>query len=203
MKIMIGADFVPTKSNAELFASGNVKELLGTDLVSVLSSADYRVFNLETPLADTETPIPKCGPNLIAGTDTVRGYTAAGVDLVTIANNHILDQGYEGLQSTCSVLQKNGIAYVGVGDNCKEASKAFYFEVAGKRVGVYGCVEHEFSVATEYTAGANPYDPLESFDHVQLMSEQCDYVVVLYHGGKERLFCNGLVGNSSKKAQIW
>lgn len=185
MKIIIGADFVPTKSNAAFFAAGNIEELLGTDLVSELRSADYRIFNLETPLADKETPIQKCGPNLVAGTDNVKGYTAAGVDLVTIANNHILDQGYEGLQSTCSVLEKNGIAYVGVGNNCKEASKPFYFEVAGKRVGVYGCVEHEFSVATEHAAGANPYDPLESFDHVQRMKEQCDYAIVLYHGGKE------------------
>lgn len=185
MKIIIGADFVPTKSNAAFFAAGNIEGLLGTDLVSELRSADYRIFNLETPLADKETPIQKCGPNLVAGTDNVKGYTAAGVDLVTIANNHILDQGYEGLQSTCSVLEKNGIAYVGVGNNCKEASKPFYFEVAGKRVGVYGCVEHEFSVATEHAAGANPYDPLESFDHVQRMKEQCDYAIVLYHGGKE------------------
>src|SRR5699024_1436352 len=34
--------------------------------------------------------------------------------------------------------------------------------------------------------GANPFDPLESFDHIQELKSKCDYVIVLYHGGKER-----------------
>lgn len=47
------------------------------------------------------------------------------------------------------------------------------------------CTEHEFSCATIHHAGANPFDVLESFDHVQTLKKQCDYVIVLYHGGKE------------------
>lgn len=47
------------------------------------------------------------------------------------------------------------------------------------------CTENEFSSATMHSAGANPFDVLESFDDVQALKEHCDYVVVLYHGGKE------------------
>lgn len=36
-----------------------------------------------------------------------------------------------------------------------------------------------------HSAGANPFDVLESFDDVQALKEHCDYVIVLYHGGKE------------------
>lgn len=55
----------------------------------------------------------------------------------------------------------------------------------GIRLGIYMCTEQEFSSATMPGAGTNPFDVLESFDDVQALKEQCDYVIVLYHGGKE------------------
>lgn len=185
MKILIGADLVPTNSNIEFFESGDSKALLGEDLENILKNADYRIFNLEVPLTDREQPIPKCGPNLIAPTKCVAGYKAMHVDLLTLANNHILDQDQQGLVSTCSVLDEAGIAYTGVGQTPEEAAKPYIFECDGKRVGVYACAEHEFSIVTEHSAGANPIDLLESPDHVAALKEQCDYVIVLYHGGKE------------------
>ena len=55
----------------------------------------------------------------------------------------------------------------------------------GIKVGIYCCAEHEFSIATENTPGANPYDPLVSFDSVRELKKRSDIVIVLYHGGKE------------------
>ena len=185
MKIIIGADLVPTNSNIEFFESGDVKALLGEELNGILQNADYRIFNLEVPLTDREQPIPKCGPNLIAPTMCVAGYKAMHVDLLTLANNHILDQDQQGLESTCSVLDAAGFAYTGVGQTPEEAAKPYIFECDGKRIGVYACAEHEFSIVTEHSAGANPIDLLETPDHVAALKEQCDYVIVLYHGGKE------------------
>lgn len=185
MKILIGADLVPTKRNISLFESGKAEELLGKELVECLNSADYRIFNLEVPLTDREQPIPKCGPNLIAPTGCVVGYQAMGVDLLTLANNHILDQDQQGLESTIKTLNQAGIAYTGVGSTPEEAAKPYVFTCDGKRIGVYACAEHEFSIVTNHSAGANPIDLLESPDHVAKLKEQCDYVIVLYHGGKE------------------
>lgn len=185
MKILIGADFVPTKSNFSQFESGDVKELFGSKLCDKIKSSDYRIFNLEIPLTDEEHPIPKCGPNLIAPTECVAGYKAAGVDLLTLANNHILDQDQQGLESTIQVLNRAGIDYTGVGSTPDEAAKPYIFTCNGKNIGVYACAEHEFSIVTEHSAGANPIDLLESPDHVAKLKEQCDYVIVLYHGGKE------------------
>lgn len=185
MKIIIGADIVPTKNNMELFKSGDAQTLLGEGLLKVLNEVDFRVFNLEVPLTDQKTPIPKLGPNLIASTKCITGYKSMNINLLTLANNHIMDQGIQGLESTLETLGKSGIAYVGVGENKKEASKPFIFENEEKRVGVYACVEHEFSTANNKRPGANPFDQLVSFDHVAKLKEQCDYIIVLYHGGKE------------------
>lgn len=185
MNILIGADLVSTQSNKEEFETGNAENLIGDEICNLLNAADYKVFNLEMPLADNNTPIDKCGPCLIASTKTIKGYTAIGVDLLTLANNHILDQDTQGLESTLKVLEENNIAYVGVGQTSEEASKPYIFECESKKIGVYACAEHEFSIISNKKGGANPFDPLESLDHVSKLKEQCDYVIVLYHGGKE------------------
>lgn len=185
MKILIGADLVPTQSNWKLFGSGEVEQLVGKELLQLLQSADYRIFNLEVPLTDTSTPIDKCGPALIAPISTITGCKALGVDCFTIANNHIMDQGAQGLYSTLKVLDAHEISHVGGGTNLAEALKPLIFEVEGKKIGIYACAEHEFSIAEENVPGANPFDPLESPDHVAALKGQCDYVIVLYHGGKE------------------
>lgn len=185
MSILIGADIVPTKSNYDSFKSGDAEKLVGKELLSILREADYRIFNLEVPLTDRKTPIDKGGHNMIAPTETANGLSALGIDLMTLSNNHILDQDEQGLASTCHALTERGVSYVGVGADLEGAAKPFVFEAKGKKFGVYACAEHEFSIATESCAGANPFDPLYSLDHVAALKEQCDYVIVLYHGGKE------------------
>lgn len=183
--LLIGADFVPTESTRELFIEGNLDALFGKALKELLLNADYRIFNLETPLTDVLSPIPKCGPNLIAPIQTVNAYKEIKVDLLTLANNHIFDQNISGMRSTCDVLKKNDIAYMGVGENAFEAAKPHYINFVGKKIGIYACCEHEFGYATEHRAGANSFEPLESLDHILKLKNQSDYVIVLYHGGKE------------------
>lgn len=183
--IIIGGDLVATPSNQALFCDGNAEELVGEDILAVLNKAGYRIFNLEVPLTDEKRPISKNGQNLIAPYKTVNGYKALRADLLTLANNHILDQDVQGLHSTRKALDEAGIAYLGAGDTPAEASAPYTFEWQGKEIGVYACAEHEFTLVSDDRPGANPYDPLESFDHVQKLKAECDFVIVLYHGGKE------------------
>ena len=185
MQLLIAGDLAPTQSNISLFNKGDVKSLLGDELLSLWSSADLRIINLETPLTDKPNPILKCGPNLFAPTSVIKGIKALQPTLLTLANNHILDQGEEGLKSTQDVLKRNNIPHVGVGNNIEESSKPYIIEKDGVKIGVYACAEHEFSIAGENTPGANPFDPLESLDHICYLKAQCDYVIVLYLGGKE------------------
>ena len=185
MNIIIGADIVPTKSNCDSFSKGIINEIIDKNLENKLRQFDFRIFNLEVPFTDKEAPIKKCGPNLIAPTSCINGIKKLGVNLFTLANNHIMDQDVQGLKSTINVLKENKIDYVGAGGNLGEATKPYIIEKNGKKVGVYACAEHEFSIAEENYPGANPFDPFESLDHIVALKEQCDYVIVLYHGGKE------------------
>lgn len=183
--IIIGGDLVPTESNYELFKDGDAKKLIGEELLEKLNNAAFTIFNLEVPLTDEWHPIAKCGPNLIAPIATIKGLKAINPHFFGLANNHILDQGVEGLESTVKVLEDAGIEYSGVGQNLDEASKPFIKEINGKRIGIYCCAEHEFSIATKFTPGANPFDPLVSFDDVKALKNKSDSIIVLYHGGKE------------------
>lgn len=186
MEILIGADLVPTQFNWEAFAGADTLSILGQELRELMEKADFRVFNLEAPLTDGDTPIAKCGPRLRIPTRTAPGLRAMGVDLVTLANNHILDHGEAGLRSTISTLERVGISWMGAGMTPREAAKPFILEREGIKVGFYPCAEHEFSIVTENSPGANPFDPMWSLDHIRELKQQCDYVAVLYHGGREK-----------------
>lgn len=183
--IIIGGDTVATPSNSALFCAGDADTLLGEELKELLAGADCRIFNLETPLTDTLAPIQKCGPNSIAPMAAAAGYKAIGADILGLANNHILDQGAQGLDATRKALEKYGIRYFGAGDTPAEASAPYVFAWQGKKVGLYACAEHEFTIVSKTRPGANPYDPLDSFDHVAELKTECDFVIVLFHGGKE------------------
>ena len=185
MKILIAGDLVPTELNISLFNNADIYSLLGEELFSLWNSVDIRIFNLEVPLTNIENPIDKWGPHLIAPESTINGIKALNPSLVTLANNHILDQGVQGLNSTIKLLTTNNIPYVGAGKNIEEARKPYIINRNSYKVGIYACAEHEFSIANDQSPGANPFDPLYSLDHIQELKSRCDYVIILYHGGKE------------------
>ena len=183
--IITAGDLGPTPSNYSQFSSGNINELVDKNLLEQLLSADFRLFNLEVPLTDSDAPINKDGPCLKAPESSVNGIKKLNPSVVTLVNNHVYDHGEQGLFNTMRQLSDNSIGYVGAGKNLAEASRPFILEQHGLRIGIYACAEHEFSIAGENHPGANPIDLLESFDHIEKLKTSCDYVIVLHHGGKE------------------
>ena len=183
--ILIGADIVPTANNVHLFESGDVSALLGEELKGVFDGSDYKIFNLEVPISDIREPILKTGPNLFASEACVKGYSEMGIDLLALANNHVLDQGKRAFADTLRVLDENGIAHVGGGLSEKEVKQPHTFELGGVKFGVINFCEHEFSWFADYGIGSNGFDPLYSLDEVAELKSRCDYVIAIYHGGRE------------------
>ena len=185
MKIIIGGDLVPTESNMMAFELGDLETVVDEKIIDRINEADFRIYNLEVPLTDVPYPIKKCGPNLIATEKTLKGLLKLQPDLLGLANNHIMDQGREGLDRTVNLLDENNVSHCGAGMNLDKAMQPYYIITDDVKIGVYACAEHEFTIADVDYPGANPYDPLVSFDHVREMKKNCDCVIVLYHGGKE------------------
>jgi hypothetical protein len=183
--IIIGGDIAPTRSNYSFFEKGDINALVDNKLLSLLHSANHRIFNLELPLSDTLKPIGKDGPNLIAPAATLNGIKLLNPTLLGLSNNHIMDHDDQGMFQTIDQLSGNNIDYVGAGKNLEAAAKPRIIESGGLKIGIYACAEYEFSIAEENKAGANPFDALESPDHIARLKSKCDYVIVLHHGGKE------------------
>lgn len=186
MNLIIGGDVVPTSINIESFNESKIQELLGDDLIQLWNSVDYRIFNLEVPLYDGNNPIYKSGPNLKAPTSTIKGLSALKPSLISMSNNHIMDHGIQGMNSTTDLLKQYKIPYIGVGDNIDSVVKTHIIHHGGKKIGVFSCAQTEYSIATEESPGANPFDPFESLEEIRNLKSQCNYVIILYHGGVEQ-----------------
>ncbi|HOD53511.1 MAG TPA: CapA family protein, partial [Candidatus Cloacimonadota bacterium] len=102
---------------------GNIDPQLVFDSVrDILVSADLSVANLESSLSNANTPHPTKPIRFQANPVMVNALTDAGIDIVSLANNHIYDYLYNGISQTQQVLSDNDILYSGAGINEYEAS---------------------------------------------------------------------------------
>jgi len=184
MNILITGDTCPIGRNQGFFQRGNTMSLLN-DLRPEFEKADISVVNLECPLIQKEAPIEKCGPNLGAPVDCANGLKAMGIDVVGLANNHIMDHGPQGLWITIKALGEHGIAHVGAGENVDKARKILVREVHGIRIGIFAVAEHEFGIATKNAPGANPLDVIDFVRNINEHRSEFDKLIVLVHGGNE------------------
>lgn len=185
MKILIAGDFCPQNRVAELFDKSEFDTVLG-EVKPIIEQADYSIVNFESPVCKgSEKPIEKCGPNLKCSEKDVEAVKWAGFDCVTLANNHFMDYGKDGVQNTLGACCKYDIETVGGGLNLLEASRILYIEINGQSLAIINCCEHEFSIATEDTAGSNPLNPICQYYSIQEARQKVDYVLVIVHGGNE------------------
>lgn len=185
MKIIVAGDFCPINRVGALFEQERYSAVLG-QLREKVEKADYAIVNFECPVAeDNERPIVKRGPHLKCDVHGVEAVKWAGFDCVTLANNHFLDYGEKAVEHTLNALRKHGLDMVGGGMNLDQASQILYKEIAGKRLAVINCCEHEFSLATETTAGSNPLNPVGQYYAIREARAHADYVLVIVHGGYE------------------
>lgn len=182
--LLVGGDLYPAGRSRDFFQRGDAASIL-PDLREEFARADLTVVNLECPLIRESTPIRKIGPVFGAPEACVKGIKAAGIDLLNLANNHILDHGPGGLKNTFRVLGEAGLDYVGAGENLTRASRIFIREISGWRIAVAGIAEHEFSIASLSSPGACPLDLIDLSRNLADHRPEWDYLVVLLHGGDE------------------
>ena len=185
MRVLVVGDFCPMHRVAELFDKDDFASVLG-DVKPIIEQTDYSIVNFECPVCrGGEVPIIKYGPNLSCSEKGLEAVKWAGFNCVTLANNHFLDYGVEGVDNTLAACKKYGIDTVGGGTNLKEASQILYKEIGGRKLAIINCCEHEFSIASETTAGSNPLNPVQQYYAIKKAKENADYVLVIVHGGHE------------------
>lgn len=111
-------------------------------MLEYLQNADLTIVNLETTLTKSNQAIPKVF-NFKSDPHNVQCLVKAGIDVVTLANNHSLDFNVEGLQETIDILNAAKILHVGAGMNAAEARKPVITTIRGLRIGILGYTDNE------------------------------------------------------------
>jgi len=157
------------------------------DILEEFHASDYNIVNLEAPIAeDLSKKILKSGPHLRISPETLCHLKLIRTDLVTLANNHIMDYGTHGLRQTFSICKESSMSWVGAGMTLQEAQTPFIKEIKGTKIAILNLAENEFSIATRNKPGANPLDIAENVRQIRKAKENNDYVLVIIHGGHER-----------------
>jgi len=184
LSIIIAGDLCPMGRSEEFFKIGNIEKLFSGILPTVRDS-DLSIVNLECPLTKQWSPILKYGPHLRADPSCAKSIYEAGFNIVSLANNHILDMGEKGLIDTLAACNDAGLLSVGAGINLDHASELLYLEVKNKRIAILSVTEHEFSIAKTNSPGACPLDLINIFYQIKEAQQRSDFILVIVHCGNE------------------
>ena len=184
MKIIIGGDLCPTKRDENYFKSGDAKLLFGS-AIDLLKNSDLTIANLETPLIKKFSPIRKTGAIFHNSVKILNAIKESGINFLNLSNNHIMDHGIGGLETTISAIKDYDLMYGGVGKNSTEASEPVKLNIGGEKIAIISYCEHEFSVSSKIRAGANGLDLIDFLDKMNILKKESYFIILLYHGGKE------------------
>ncbi len=150
---------------------------------SLLENADLTFVNLESPLSDKAKRVGA----FLAPTSFTNGLKWSGIDVVSIANNHALDAGIEGLKDTLNSLAQKNLPAIGGGENLDSARRPFIFEKSGVRLGLLAYTMSENSGDSSYAQPNRPGVMSTEFSliktDIQKLREQVDYVILSFHWG--------------------
>lgn len=184
ISILVSGDFAPRLRVADAIEKGNYQSIYN-DILPIITDSDISITNLESPLVDNGQSITKTGPYLKAPVKSIEAIKFAGFDMVTLANNHMMDYGDEGLFSTLQACENVGIRHIGAGSNLEEAKKIEYFKVKGKCIAFINCCENEWSTTQGNYPGCNPLNEVAIYYQIEAAKADSDYVVLIIHGGHE------------------
>ena len=170
-------------------------DYISKEVLEVLQDADIRVGTLETAIGNEpnfiEEKMKRNGAVIYAKDEDLIKLKQLGINIVSLANNHYFDLGIDGARHTIQLLDELGIKHIGAGNNIKEASSPVIEIVDNKKIAFLAFCDWRFETvgwcpyATETDPGVNPMYDDYVVSEIRKYKQQCDYVVVMCHWGKE------------------
>lgn len=157
------------------------------NLLPLLANCDLRLLNLENGFTICEKTIEKVF-HFKADPKHVSVLKAAHIDLVNLANNHILDFTEAGCRETLTTLNNARIAHVGAGLNLEEASQPAVIHCNGMTIGILGFTDNEPSwKASAHRAGTNYLHLTKDWptlqEQIRQLRPKVDFLIVTVHWG--------------------
>lgn len=161
------------------------------DIAPSLMAADYTIANLETTVG-LYSDQPYSGfPMFNAPPELLTALGEAGVDFVTMANNHILDRFYDGMLLTMDNVEAAGLVYGGVNRSKEEQLEPNIVEVGGVKLGMLCYTDYtngleKRSDPQARESGVNYIEDADFAAEVQKLREAgADAVIAYMHWGRE------------------
>lgn len=188
----IGDIMMPDSIQSAVRIHDNNYDLLFEKLRNDLQTADITIANLETPI-DEKAPVsgyPKFNsrPGLLAA------LKRSGIDVISVANNHVMDAGTAGLRRMLDTIDAAGLVFVGAGRTKQEAAAARFLTVGGIKVAFLAYtydVNQRLPRAGEDSPGVcvlhdgSEEDLARAAGQVRSARANADILVVMLHWGKE------------------
>lgn len=192
VNILFGGDVLLSSPQLNLYDKNNflVQAILSEELISEMKHADIMMFNQEFPFSNQGDKMEDKQYTFRTDPKRVNIWNELGVDIVTLANNHILDYGIPALLDTITTLDNAGIKHVGAGKDIEDAKKTEQFMIGDKKIGILGASRvipvYEWN-AFEHKAGLfTTYDPTLLIEEIKKAKVENDIVIVYVHWGIER-----------------
>lgn len=151
-----------------------------------LNKADLVFSNLEAPFCNEGQPFPK---NFVFKVPEkhIKSLKAGNINLVSLANNHILDYGIACLESTIKLLRNENIQFAGAGLNYEDAHKPALFEINNIKFAFfsYSMTLPKFFFATDSSGGTAYPDRRILKKNIKLYNDKVDFILVSFHWGQE------------------
>ena len=158
------------------------------DVSPTMLSADISVINLESPftIGLKSYTVPTGSFSFNADPKSILALKTAGVDLVSLANNHFGNQGKKGMQDTFTLLNENNITYVGAGLDSDEAHSYKELYANDSKFCFLGyAYPSDLYVSGISSPGIASMDQDVMAKNVQTARASCDSVIVMMHAGIE------------------
>ena len=157
-------------------------------IAPLLATADFRIGNMECPLATGGQPHPTKIATFRAAPQTV-AVLSGRFDAMSVANNHSGDYGQEAFLETLQHLDQNGIATFGGGRNLSEAHRPLWIERNGLRIAILGYNEFKprsFEAGADWPGIAWSEDEQVIADLRAARAAGADIVIPYLHWGWEK-----------------
>ena len=164
--------------------------ILSEEVVDIMRDSGLMVANNEFTVSDRGERIPGKVYTFRASPRRLAIYEEMGVDLVTLANNHVYDFGRDAFYDMLDSLDEYHIPYIGAGRNIDEAKRPYYFVLNGYKFAFVNATRAEKVIltpeATDDEGGVfRCYDSTGLINLIKEVKEDSDYVITLIHWGRE------------------
>ena len=175
------------------------RKYISDEILAFMRSFDLRIGTLEAAIG-TDIPYDevkmrgRCNIIYARNEDFFR-IKEMGINVVSLANNHVFDLGYDGFINTLRTLKENNIQYIGAGKDIEEAQKPAIININDKKVAIYAYCMYgtkfigHVPIAGDNTFGVNPLDIENVVADIKDAKTKFDYVIIMPHWGEEYTMC--------------